>query len=451
MPIQITQLVKSYGLWLCLLIVTLPAYADPQVVGHISFVKGSNAAQQPGAAPRILGKDTEIFQGDNIQTTERSFVIIEFTDGAKVTVRPDSNFTIDHYDGKSANKTAQLVLHQGGVNASTGDIAKGNPESFQIKTPTATVKPDSEKSEFTVAICDKECEERGKKEAAANAERTEQSVVARVVDIKGDVSAINRADKNAKERPLSLGKPLYNSDSISSEKDSYALLVFPDGQKITLQANSEMDIKQYNYQIKGKKDQVLLRLANGGLRALTGSIGKNDHKAYTLDTPVATIGIRGSGGDTDTDGTSLRQTTWQDVMFVKTNDGVEHDVKEGFSLSLPNANAQPQLYATPPSAPKPSEPRPDTNKSDPKDVFKEKPPAKGDTSVNVTKGRAAIDSNSSKNTTKLKEGETGSTNKNGETRTSYIQSNESTQNNNQFTAEGSFNDDDPDNSLEGCL
>jgi len=451
MPIQITRLVKSYGLWLCLFIVTLPAFANPQVVGHISFVKGSNAAQQPGAAPRILGKDTEIFQGDNIQTTERSFVIIEFSDGAKVTVRPDSNFTIDHYDGKSANKAAQLALHQGGVNASTGDIAKGNPDRFQIKTPTATVKPDSEKSEFTVAICDQACEEKGKKEAAANAERTEQSVVARVVDVKGDVSAINRADKNAKERPLSLGNPLYNSDSISSEKDSYALLVFPDGQKITLQANSELDIKQYNYQIKGKKDQVLLRLANGGLRALTGSIGKNDHNAYSLDTPVATIGIRGSGGDTETDGTSLNQTTWQDAMFVRTNDGVEHDVNEGFSLSLPSANSQPQVYRTPPNAPKPNEPRPDTNKSDPKSVFKEKPPAKGDTSVNVTKGRATVDSNSSKNTTKLKEGETGSTNKNGETTTSPIQSNETTPNNNQNSPENLFDGDEPDNSLEGCL
>ncbi|MGZ8240456.1 MAG: hypothetical protein ACXWTK_02955, partial [Methylobacter sp.] len=109
---QIAQIIKSYGSWLSLpvlclsigLAVALPVYADPQAVGHISFVKGSNAAQQPGAAPRILGKDTEIFQGDNIQTTERSFVIIEFSDGAKVTVRPDSNFTIDHYDGKSANK-----------------------------------------------------------------------------------------------------------------------------------------------------------------------------------------------------------------------------------------------------------------------------------------------------------------------------------------------------------
>ena len=135
----------------------------PQVVGHISFVKGSNAAQQPGAAPRILGKDTEIFQGDNIQTTERSFVIVEFTDGAKITVRPNSNFSIDHYDSQSANKTAQLVLHQGGVNTSTGDIAKDNPENFQIKTPTATVKPESEKAEFTVRICDKDCEEKGKR------------------------------------------------------------------------------------------------------------------------------------------------------------------------------------------------------------------------------------------------------------------------------------------------
>jgi len=452
MATQITQLIKSYGLWLYLLIVALPAYADPQVVGHVNFVKGSNAAQQPGAAPRILGKDTEIFQGDNIQTTERSFVIIEFTDGAKVTVRPDSNFTIDHYDSKSAGKTAQLVLHQGAVNASTGDIAKGNPESFQIKTPTATVKPNSEKSDFSVGICDQACEERSKKEAAANAVRTEQSVVARIVDIKGNVNAVNRADKNAKERPLSLGSPLYNSDSVSSEKDSYALMVFPDGQKITVQPSTEMDIKQYHYRIKDKKDQVLLRLATGGLRALTGSIGKNDHNAYTLDTPVATIGIRGSGGDTNTDGVGLEQTTWQDTMFVRTNDGEEHDVNEGYTLSLPNANASPQIYTTPPSPPKPSEaPRPDSDKSNTKELFKEKSANKGDTSVNVTKGGTTIDSNTGKNSTTVKEGETGSTNKDGEITTSPSQSNESTQINNQSTTVGSFNSDDRDNLLDGCL
>ncbi|MGZ5077000.1 MAG: FecR family protein [Methylobacter sp.] len=433
--------------------VTLPVYAAPQVVGHISFVKGSNAAQQPGAAPRILGKDTEIYQGDNIQTTERSFVIVEFNDGSKVTVRPNSNFSIDQYDSQSVNKSAQLVLYEGAVNASTGDIAKGKPENFQIKTPTATVKPNSENTEFSVGVCDKDCEERGKKEAAANAARTEQSPVARVVDIKGMVSAINRTDKNAKERPLSLGKSVYNSDYVASEKDSYALLVFPDGQKITLKADSEMEIKEYHYQIKDKKDHVLLRLATGGLRALTGTIGKNDHSAYALDTPVATIGIRGSGSDTDTDGSNLSQSTWKDATFVKTRDNIEYDVPEGKTLTMPNPNAIPEIHDTPPSVTKPTDPpRPDSDKSNSKELFKEKPPAKGDTSVSVTKGTASINTDSNKSNTTVNQGETGSTGADGKTTTSSIDEPNgmgSSFGNNSPTSPGSFGGN-ADNSLDGC-
>ncbi|TAN67446.1 MAG: hypothetical protein EPN17_11065 [Methylobacter sp.] len=451
MPIQPAKIIKSYGLWLCLLIVALPVYAGPQVVGHISFAKGSNAAQLPGAAPRILGKDTEIFQGDNIQTTERSFVIVEFTDGAKVTVRPNSNFSIDHYDSQSGQKTAQLVLYQGGANTSTGAIAKDNPENFQIKTPTATVKPNSEKAEFAVHICDKDCEEKGKK-AAANAVRTEQSVVARVVDIKGEVNAINRADKNAKERPLSLGKPLYNSDTLLSEKDSYALLIFPDGEKITLQADSEMDIKQYSYKVSGKKDQVLFRLATGGLRALTGSIGKNDHDAFALDTPVATIGIRGTGTDTSTDGISLEHSTWEGLSCVRNNAG-ERCVPEGNSCTVSGFNEMPVVFITPPNAPQPAAPRPDTNKSDPEKVFEEKPPAEGDTSVKATKGNAIIKSINGENTALVEEGDTTSISSDGDTSTLSEQPEDTTPNNpsdNNPSGNGDSFDDDADNSLEGC-
>lgn len=423
MSFQTAKIAKNYGLWLYLLVLSLlvsltavmPVYAGSPVVGHISFAKGSNAAQQPGAAPRILGKDTEIFQGDNIQTAERSFVIVEFIDGAKVTVRPNSNFTIDHYDSQSANKTAQLVLHQGGVNTSTGNIAKDNPGSFQIKTPTTTVKPKTGKAEFTVRICDKVCEEEEKK-AAANAVRTEQNIVARVVDIKGEVSATSRADKNAKQRPLSLGKPLYNSDVLRSKKDSYALMVFPDGQKVTLRADSEMDINHYNYKINGKKDQILFRLTTGGLRSLTGSIGKNEHNAYAVNTPVATIGIRGSGHDTDTNGTNLKHETWKDITFVRTIDGIEHDVPEGFSLSMTDKDAKPKVYATPPTTSKPSDPpRPDTDKSDLDELFKEKSPSDGDTLVYAKSGEATIESNDGMYLFTLDEGETSAIYIDGET------------------------------------
>lgn len=457
MSIQATQFVKNYGLRLILslaigLTATLPVYASSQVVGHISFVKGSNAAQQPEAAPRILGKDSEIFQGDNIQTTERSFVIIEFTDGAKVTVRPNSNFSIDHYDNQSAAKTAQLVLYQGGVNTSTGNIAKDNPENFQIKTPTATVKPKSDKAELSVRICDKDCEEKGKK-AAAEAVRTEQSVVARVVDIKGEVSAVNRGDKDAKERPLSLGKPLYNSDTLRSEKDSFALLIFPDGEKITLQADSEMDIKQYNYKVSGKKDQILFRLTAGGLRALTGTIGKNDHDAFALDTPVATIGIRGTGTDSYTDGSSLDHSTWQGTSFLH-NEAGDFDVPEGSSSSTSGLNAIPLIFPTPPDAPQPPEPRPDTNKSDPEKVFEEKPPTEGSTLIKANSGDATVESNDGGNSTTVEEGETGSTSSDGDITTLSESSNDaasdnSSSDNSPSENEGSF-DDTTDNLLEGC-
>ena len=43
---------------------------------------------------------------------------------------------------------------------------------------------------------------------------------------------------------------------------------------------NELDKNDNQRQIKGKKDQVLLGLTTGGLRSLTGAIGKNDHDAY---------------------------------------------------------------------------------------------------------------------------------------------------------------------------
>ncbi|MDO9139962.1 MAG: FecR domain-containing protein [Methylobacter sp.] len=411
------------------LAIALPALAVPQVVGHVDFAKGSNAAQLPGDAPRILGKDADIFQGDNIQTTESSFVVVAFTDGAKVTVRPNSNFSIDRYDSQPTSKAAQMVLHQGGVNTSTGAIAQANPANYQIKTPTATVKPNSEKAEYSVAICDKGCEEKGR-QAVGKTVRTEQSVVARVVDIKGEVRAINASHKDATERALSLGKPLYNADTVQSKKDSYALLIFPDGEKITVQADSEMAIKQYDYQIKDKKDQILYNLATGGLRALTGKIGKANPAAFAMDTPIATIGIRGTGTDTmvkkapaygDCDPNkvgcfNLEHSTWQGTSFIRNLAG-EFDVPEGSSSMLSGRNAIPHIFPTPADAPQPPEPRPDSDKSDPDKVFEEKPPVQGDTAVKVLRGSTNIETEDGQIVITIDQGESASTRSDGKTTT----------------------------------
>ena len=400
--------------WLFLILVSFgcSSYAEtaPQLVGHISFVKGSNAAQLPGAEPRILGKDTEIFQGDNIQTTERSFVMIDFIDGTKVTVRPNSNFSIDHFDASSANKSVQLALYQGGVNAMPGELAKGKPDTFQIKTPNSTIKPNSEKAEFNVRICDKACAE---KESQIESKRTPESVVARVVEIKGEVNALNRADKKPQERLLALGKPLYNSDFIHSEKDSYALMVFPDGQKVSLQPESEMDIKEYFYQVPNKKDNVMLKLATGGLRSITGGVGKADHSAYSLETPVATIGIRGTTTYTFIGhAQNMEHRTESGLSFVRDNNG-EWDVSEGFTLLKADPAAKPTIFQTPSNATQPLGSKSGPNDSDTKKLFQRANPVFGDTLVDAKNGRVVVENNSG-DRVELEEGETGNAKSKGE-------------------------------------
>jgi hypothetical protein len=306
-------------------------FAEQQIVGKVSFAKGSNAAQQPNVSPRLLGKDADIYQGDNIQTTDDSFVIIEFKDDSKVTVRPNSNFKVEQFD--SANKNAKLTVYDGGIRASTGEFAKEGKENFQIKTPNSTLKG-AKDSDYSIRVCNNNCDDK------------KDDSVAKIVDIKGDVFAENRADKNARPRKLSMGAGLNSQDYLISQPNSYALMVFRDGEKITLQANSQLDIVKYDFQKAGKKDQILLKLATGGMRALTGSIGKKDHSAYAVDTPVATIGIRGTEYETVCIGDCVSNGENDEGLYShvtegaisQTNDSGETVLTQGQNGFIANSN-----------------------------------------------------------------------------------------------------------------
>ena len=375
--------------------------AELTVVGKVSFSKGSNAAQQPNVAARLLGKDAEIYQGDNIQTSDASFVIVDFNDGSKVTVRPNSNFKIEQFD--TASKNAKLTIYEGGVRASTGEFAKAGSDNFQIKTPTATLKGEKD-SDYSVNVCKENCDKDNKDKS----ETAKDTSVARIVDIKGDVYAQNRANKNTNERKLTMGMGLEAQDFLTSQPNSYAVMVFRDGEKVTLQPSSELDIVKYDFQQAGKKDQILLKLAAGGMRALTGSIGKKDHSAYALDTPVATIGIRGTESETMIDDFAgageagsggLYNHVTEGAISVKNETGevVLNQGESSFTSSptastvqVPSLPAKitTQLSTTP--SPKSA---PDAEKA-----FESKPPAssKSGSYVTVNKGSGKLESNLAK-------------------------------------------------------
>lgn len=276
---------------LAALVVGLSLGPGPQawagvVAGQVVFSRGACAALVEGAdnTPRLLGASAEIYEGDLIQTGNDSFVVVEFADKARITIRPNSSFRVQKY-ATQGTQEAKMLLEKGGISADIGQIAKANPDKFQVETPMASIK--SQGADFNARICDKDCD--GK--VVAEPAKPDNSV-ARVAQAQGKVEAIG---VNGALRDLAMGNPLYEKERVRSQGDAYAVLVFRDGSKATVQPGSELEITAFRYQPGDNAHNTqALRLIAGGIRALTGAIGKEKKENVQLVTPVATIGIRGT-------------------------------------------------------------------------------------------------------------------------------------------------------------
>ena len=86
-----------------------------------------------------------------------------------------------------------------------------------------------------------------------------------------------------------------SGDLLATAGDTYARVKFADGGEVTLRPNTQLRIESFVFdQTKPATDSALFNLIKGGLRTITGAIGKRKPDAYQMRTTVATIGIRGT-------------------------------------------------------------------------------------------------------------------------------------------------------------
>jgi hypothetical protein len=98
-------------------------------------------------------------------------------------------------------------------------------------------------------------------------------------------------------RALSERSTISVGDVITTQRDSYAQLRFSDGGQVTLRPDTQVRVESYAYEEgRPERDNFAMQLFKGGLRSLTGLIGKrgNNRNAYRMVTSTATIGIRGT-------------------------------------------------------------------------------------------------------------------------------------------------------------
>lgn len=126
--------------------------------GMVVASRGDVIALSNGGS-RELKQGDFVYVADEIMTSNRSFAVLQFTDGAKVTVRPDSTLIIEQYlYAGGDNDEATLNLVSGGLRVITGAMAKSNPENYKVRTPVALMGVRG--TEFSIMLCgDEVCAE----------------------------------------------------------------------------------------------------------------------------------------------------------------------------------------------------------------------------------------------------------------------------------------------------
>jgi hypothetical protein len=118
------------------------------------------------------------------------------------------------------------------------------------------------------------------------------SVAGTVTHLSGLLRVKSAAGVN---RVLAVKSEVMQGDTLITERDTYARIKFTDDGEAVLRPGTQLAVEAYSYDaVAPAKDNIVLSLLKGGLRAVTGLAGQRNHDVVKINTPTATIGIRGT-------------------------------------------------------------------------------------------------------------------------------------------------------------
>ena len=160
----------------------------------------------------------------------------------------------------------------------------------------------------------------------------QQQPIGRVTVVLGTVEAIA---PDGEVRTLGRGDPVFEGDTLRSGPSGRAQVRFTDRGRLSLRPDSEVALDEYEEAAAPAANRKQMSLSRGGLRAQTGSIARANREAYRVQTPVATVGIRGTVFELFIEGDgSLLVGASQGAVEVVTISGATGAVGEGESFNF---------------------------------------------------------------------------------------------------------------------
>lgn len=113
-----------------------------------------------------------------------------------------------------------------------------------------------------------------------------------VQDVKGDVRA---AVGTAAPTAIQKSQRVLTGTTLTTGPNSQLILLFDDDQRVVLNENTRFRITDYQFvKDNPKGDRSVFDLLAGAARVVTGVVGQRSRVAFQMNTPTATIGIRGT-------------------------------------------------------------------------------------------------------------------------------------------------------------
>ncbi|MBP6646623.1 MAG: FecR domain-containing protein [Burkholderiaceae bacterium] len=180
--------------------------------------------------------------------------------------------------------------------------------------------------------------------------------VGRVLAVAGNASI----ERGGQAQAISFGTEVQNGDVLAVGDRSAVQVRFTDESIMALRANTQLKVQDFQYKQNAQSDRSVMALIKGGLRTITGLIGKNNARSYGIQTSTATVGIRGThftlvacnNDCANADGTAVPNGLFGGVtdgrISLTNNTGeAEFDQQENFYLA--SMDSVPERLLTPPS------------------------------------------------------------------------------------------------------
>jgi hypothetical protein len=170
--------------------------------------------------------------------------------------------------------------------------------------------------------------------------------VARVDFAVGPVSAVGT---DGRTRTLTKGSEIEVGDTVKTQAGR-AQLRFADGAYMSLQPQTDFKVEEFKYSGKeDPSDNIVMNLLRGGMRTITGAIGRTNRANYKMRTEVATIGIRGT--EYSVKYTNSIEVYCANGTITVQNEGGTLTLNGGQGGFVGNNNAQPQRTSDKPDLP----------------------------------------------------------------------------------------------------